>query len=616
MADLPPETAVDPDLAADAAGARLDGAARQAIDEVMAELPGAPLAATDPAAAPVTAPQTAALDPVAVAEPATTPDHVAAAEFAPDLPPAQPADSVTTATADESATPIADSVVPPVTTPLVTPAITPDATPLTTPVTTATADSATNAALAAANTTAANPAPSTTTGAATRRLLSPSSAASGITENNAPPVTASRSLGTSETSESFESPETSSNDAAAVPDVAPDLAPDVAAESSNPTPQSTDLLLAEAAPSADPAPVATPATSPATPPEAVPEIALETTPAPDPTVVTVTESPVVPRPADLPETPAIAVATAEEMSTTAETAGSDNRVTAAVAPAGDPAPSADAAESALAMARDHAEAPGDTERTLDNPLELPKGEPSDEFPGGPARGPAEPAAIDAIDPLDRGPQPGTEPTFHSAAVPDLRQLAHPEDPQFDAASPQVYETRFVTTRGAFTLRVYRDWAPLAADRFYQLSRAGFYNNNRFFRVVPGFVAQWGIHGFPSVATAWRNAAIPDEPVRERNRRGTVSFAAAAVPDTRTTQVFVNLSDNAFLDDLGFAPFAEVIDGMDVVEQLFSGYGEAPSQLQRRIQLDGNAFLDENYPDLDGIVEVQVSEEMANAESPK
>jgi len=192
------------------------------------------------------------------------------------------------------------------------------------------------------------------------------------------------------------------------------------------------------------------------------------------------------------------------------------------------------------------------------------------------------------------------------AVPDLRRLADPEHAQFSEPAPAVYDARFTTTRGAFTLRVHRAWAPRAADRFYQLCRSGFYNNNRFFRVVPGFVVQWGIHGFPSVATAWRNATIPDEPVRERNRRGTVSFAAAAVPNTRTTQVFINLTDNAFLDDLGFAPFAQVTQGMDVVEQLFSAYGEAPSQLQRRIQLEGNAFLDANYPNLDGVVEVEIT----------
>ena len=191
-------------------------------------------------------------------------------------------------------------------------------------------------------------------------------------------------------------------------------------------------------------------------------------------------------------------------------------------------------------------------------------------------------------------------------MPDLRRLADPEHAQFSEPAPAVYDARFTTTRGAFTLRVHRAWAPRAADRFYQLCRSGFYNNNRFFRVVPGFVVQWGIHGFPSVATAWRNATIPDEPVRERNRRGTVSFAAAAVPNTRTTQVFINLTDNAFLDDLGFAPFAQVTQGMDVVEQLFSAYGEAPSQLQRRIQLDGNAFLDANYPNLDGVVEVEIT----------
>ncbi len=192
------------------------------------------------------------------------------------------------------------------------------------------------------------------------------------------------------------------------------------------------------------------------------------------------------------------------------------------------------------------------------------------------------------------------------AVPNLRRLANPDDPQFNVPCPAVYDAQFTTTRGSFTLRIHRSWAPLASDRFYQLSRAGFYNNNRFYRVVPGFVAQWGIHGFPNIATAWRTATLPDEPARERNRRGTVSFAASAVPNTRTTQVFVNLSDNSYLDDLGFAPFGEVVQGMDVVEQLFSGYGETPSQQQRRIQLDGNAFLDKTYPNLDGVVGVEVS----------
>lgn|GEM_PF-529141 len=222
---------------------------------------------------------------------------------------------------------------------------------------------------------------------------------------------------------------------------------------------------------------------------------------------------------------------------------------------------------------------------------------------------ADPKTAAAPDPGATGPDVGDTPADPASgpitAVPDLRRLANPDDPQFGKPSPEVYDARFTTTRGAFTIRVHRDWAPRAADRFHQLCRAGFYNNNRFFRAVPGFVVQWGIHGFPSVAASWRNAAIPDEPVRERNRRGTVSFAAAAVPNTRTTQVFINLAHNAFLDDLGFTPFAEVIDGMDVVEQLFSGYGEAPSQLQRRIQLDGNAFLDEKFPNLDGVVGVEV-----------
>lgn len=192
-----------------------------------------------------------------------------------------------------------------------------------------------------------------------------------------------------------------------------------------------------------------------------------------------------------------------------------------------------------------------------------------------------------------------------AVVPNLKTLTDPAAVLTDAPAPEQVDVRFVTTAGAFTIRVHRDWAPLAADRFVDLARAGYYHNQRFFRVVPGFVVQWGIHGYPAVAAAWRDRTLPDEPHLQPNRRGTVALAAAAVPDSRTTQVFINLVDNGFLDELGFVPFGEVVDGLPVVESLFGGHGETPSQQQRKIQLQGNAFLDAEYPELDSIISVEV-----------
>lgn len=192
------------------------------------------------------------------------------------------------------------------------------------------------------------------------------------------------------------------------------------------------------------------------------------------------------------------------------------------------------------------------------------------------------------------------------AVPDLKALADPSAVLSDEPTPDVYDIEFTTTKGVFTVRVQRDWAPLAADRFRDLAVAGYYHNQRFFRVVPGFVVQWGIHGYPDVAAAWRPQALLDEPRTQLNRRGTIVFAAATQPNTRTTQVFINLADNAFLDDLGFVPFGEITAGMDVVESLFGGYGETPSKKQREIQLQGNAFLDARYPELDSIISAQMS----------
>ena len=173
-----------------------------------------------------------------------------------------------------------------------------------------------------------------------------------------------------------------------------------------------------------------------------------------------------------------------------------------------------------------------------------------------------------------------------------------------ATAPATYSVAFTTTRGTFVVTVHRSWAPRGADRFYNLVKAGFYDGNEFFRVHKGFVVQFGISGYPAVSTAWQNATIPDDPVKTSNAVGTITYADAG-PNTRTTQVFVNLGKNAFLDSQGFAPFGQVTSGMAVVEKLYGGYGEAPTSLQPQIASQGNAFLQKRFPKLDRVVSARV-----------
>jgi peptidyl-prolyl cis-trans isomerase A (cyclophilin A) len=170
-------------------------------------------------------------------------------------------------------------------------------------------------------------------------------------------------------------------------------------------------------------------------------------------------------------------------------------------------------------------------------------------------------------------------------------------------APAVYKAKFDTSKGSFVVEVHRDWAPNGADRFYNLVKNGFYNNARFFRVIDGFMVQFGINGDPKISAVWREANIKDDPVKQSNERGMITFATAG-PDTRTTQVFINFGDNAGLDGQGFAPFGKVISGMDVVDSLFAGYGEgAPSghgPNQGIVQSLGNAYLAKAFPKLDYI----------------
>ena len=168
-------------------------------------------------------------------------------------------------------------------------------------------------------------------------------------------------------------------------------------------------------------------------------------------------------------------------------------------------------------------------------------------------------------------------------------------------APASYKARFDTSKGVFVLQMHRDWAPNGADRFYNLVKNGFYNDVRFFRVISGFMVQFGISGDPNLSAQWRNARIADDPVKQSNKRGFITFATAG-PNTRTTQVFINFGDNNGLDSQGFAPFGQVTSGMNVVDKLHSGYGEgAPRGRgpdQGRIQEEGNAYLKKDFADLD------------------
>ena len=170
-------------------------------------------------------------------------------------------------------------------------------------------------------------------------------------------------------------------------------------------------------------------------------------------------------------------------------------------------------------------------------------------------------------------------------------------------APDVFEVKFETTKGDFIVKVTRAWSPNGADRFYNLVKHGFYNGAAFFRVLDGFMAQFGINANPKVSAVWQTAGLKDDPVKKSNTRGYVTFAMASVPNSRTTQVFINYGDNARLDASGFAPFGEVLrPGMDVVGNLYGGYGEgAPNGRgpdQGLIQAQGSAYLEKNFPKLD------------------
>ncbi|WP_237229153.1 peptidylprolyl isomerase [Rubinisphaera sp. JC750] len=181
-------------------------------------------------------------------------------------------------------------------------------------------------------------------------------------------------------------------------------------------------------------------------------------------------------------------------------------------------------------------------------------------------------------------------------------VAEAPAPDVDVIDP--YRVEFETSAGDFVVEVHPDWAPRGAARFKNLVESGFYDNTRFFRVVPGFMVQWGINGDPAVQSQWRDKVIQDDPVRQSNKRGKITFATSG-PNSRTAQVFINFADNNFLDGQGFSPFGEVISGMDSVDAINDQYGEQPDQGQ--IQQRGNEYLNQKFPELDYIKSARVIE---------
>lgn len=176
-------------------------------------------------------------------------------------------------------------------------------------------------------------------------------------------------------------------------------------------------------------------------------------------------------------------------------------------------------------------------------------------------------------------------------------------------APQTFKAKFITSKGDFTVEFKKEWSPLGADRAYQLINANYYNGIAFFRVMEGFMAQFGIHASPKVSEVWKDATIEDEPVEQSNTRGTVTFAKRGIPNSRTTHLFINYGNNEALDAQGFAPVGEVVEGMDVVDELYNGYGGGPptGPDQGALTDQGNPYLQKSFPQLDYIKDVLIVE---------
>jgi len=186
---------------------------------------------------------------------------------------------------------------------------------------------------------------------------------------------------------------------------------------------------------------------------------------------------------------------------------------------------------------------------------------------------------------------------------------HPEIEYWNQAAPAAFRVRVGSSKGEFVIEARRSWAPVGVDRFYNLVRAGFYDDSRFFRVRAGFIVQFGIAGDPAVAGVWKDQTIKDDAWVQSNIRGTVAYAMTG-PDTRTTQLYINLGDNSRLDSEGFAPIGSVISGMEIVDRLYSGYDETAGGGMRggkqgKIFDGGNAYLDREFPMLDKLLRARI-----------
>lgn len=187
-------------------------------------------------------------------------------------------------------------------------------------------------------------------------------------------------------------------------------------------------------------------------------------------------------------------------------------------------------------------------------------------------------------------------------------------------APAEYQAKFTTTKGDFVIDIHRDWAPLGADRFYNLVHSGYFTDVSFYRVVPGFIVQFGASPNPKVEAAWNKAPIKDEPAKTSNKPYYITFAMGG-PNSRTTELFINLRDNAQLDAMGFASIGEVVQGKEVVDQIFSGYGDMEEQgghgpSQTRLQNEGKPYLDKSFPKLDSIKSVSIISGEAPASAAK
>ncbi len=217
-----------------------------------------------------------------------------------------------------------------------------------------------------------------------------------------------------------------------------------------------------------------------------------------------------------------------------------------------------------------------------------------------------PAALLVLSACQAAPQPqpeqspanqgaGTGPGNQADALPkNAAGLLNPSAAVEQA--PPTFKARFTSSKGNFTILVHRDWAPIGADRFYNLVKVGFYDEARFFRVVPGFMVQFGLAANPQATAAWKSAPMNDDPVTQTNKRAFVTYAKTGQPNSRSTQIFINYGNNARLDAMGFAPFGEVVEGMDVVDKINAEHGEKPNQ--GAITSQGNAYLNAQFPTLD------------------